>query len=305
MKVYYSLIFILFTPCFVFSQVSSIRKDLLNEHIQLGKEFFNNGDYSSALMEFNLAFGYLKRNSKHVLRDEIAGLILESKERIIRSKKRSQNIPTVGSEENLLPLDEEPNDFTVTETKGKIIARNIWAYRESLSSKESLGVGRLVAVLPDGALEIKENASENFFLRASGNSAFGLEGTNTISLHSGDYCIFTEQNHCNLRILLSGLEIQVSSDKPYAFIIGVSNSQDSLISCILGRIKIYDHSNNKSLNPGNAIVVNSNGSMHGEGFELSSSLIQKKLLCGLSSKPVFYPTFLKQASAQAKYLQSR
>jgi len=55
---------------------------LLDEHIELGKEFDEAGDHASALMEFNLALGYLRSNASHEKRAEISSLIDETKAKL-------------------------------------------------------------------------------------------------------------------------------------------------------------------------------------------------------------------------------
>ena len=299
------LVLFFLSPYFLFSQDNSLRKNLLNEHIQLGKEFHSNGDYASALMEFNLAYGYLKRTSNHVLRDEISGLISDTKQKLIKTKKRKHSEQSMQGEPTLLSLDEEPDDFAVLQAKGKTLARKTWADLDELSPGSQLGVGRMVAVLPEGALEIKGNAQENYFLRASGSSAFTLDGKNAIHLHSGEYCLFTNYINYEIRILSSEYEFQVCSDTPYALLVEVSTPQEFLVSCILGRIRIFDQSNEKLLYPGLSVKVDPSKSFSIREFELGSSLVQRKLFCGLSEKPIFYPSFIKQANAQSKFLHRR
>ena len=305
MKICFLLGPLFFIHSFLFSQVSSVREDLLNEHIQLGKEFHRQGDFSSALMEFNLAFGYLKRNANHQLKEEISGLILETKQKLIDSKKREVVRQAGDGSNGLLPVEEEPKDFKVLHAEGKAVARKVWDNLDGLLPGQTLGVGRLIAVLPNGALEIAGNEPQNYFLRSSENSAFTLAGENTLNLHSGNYCLYTNQNTHKIRLFSADLNFEVFSYKPYVLLVEVSSPQAFLVSCILGRVRVVDQSNGVNLTPGQFIKVDPNQNWIIRQFELSSSLVQKKLLCGLSERPSFFPVFIKQAQAQAKYLRNR
>jgi hypothetical protein len=298
--------FLSFWLCsFLSAQNYSLRKDLLDEHIELGKKYYEAGDHASALMEFNLALGYLKSNSSHDIRAEIFNLIDEVKTKLLDSKKRSAMVSNSEKSEGLIDAEEEPKDFTVQDVMGKALARNIWTKKQYLSIGDTLGTGRLVAVLPQAGIEISERGGRAFGLRASENSAFTLAGENQVHFHSGKFCFFANQSNSNFEILSSSQEVKVQSDQPFVLLVEVLAGGNLLFWDVLGTVKLNYDSDELSLRPGQMVRKLAEDKSKVHDFELSSSLVTQRIFCGLKNEPAFYSTFIKQASLQAAHLRRR
>ncbi len=286
-------------------QNHTARSHLIEEHIKLGKEFYEEGDFSNALMEFNLAIGYLKTNSSYELKSEINGLIADTKEKIRVSKKRVRDLSNSKNGDALFPAEEEPRHFVVSDIGGKALARNIWTKKQYLQVGDYLGSGRLVAVLPNGAIEIQENDQKRFVLRSSENAAFTLEDENRINFHSGRFCFSTSQKVNDFVFSSSKISLKVTSELPFVILIEVLSSGNLLIFDILGTIKLSYLSHEILLKPGELSSVGGEAMPEIKEFELSSNLVKDRVLCGLRAEPFFYTSFIKQASLQAKYLRRR
>jgi len=290
---------------FLSAQNYSLRKDLLDEHIELGKEFYEAGDHANALMEFNLALGYLRTNTSHDKRAEISTLIDEVKAKLLNSKKRGAVVSNSEKMEGLLDAEEEPNDFTVHQVEGKALARNIWTKKQYLTTGDTLGTGRLVAVLPHAGIEISEKGGRAFGLRASENSAFTLAGEKRVHFHSGKFCFFTNQSNSTFEILSSSQQVMIQSDQPFVLLVEVLTGGNLLFWDVLGTVKLIYGSDELSLLPGQMVGKLSGDKSKVQNFELSSSLVKQRILCGLKNEPSFYSTFIKQASLQAAHLRRR
>ena len=290
---------------FLSAQNYSLRKDLLDEHIELGKEFQEGGDHASALMEFNLALGYLRSNASHEKRAEIFALIDEAKAKLLDSKKRGAVILNSENREGLIEAEKEPHDFTVQQVAGKALARNIWTKKQYLTTGDTLGTGRLVAVLPQAGIEISERGGSTFGLRASENSAFTLAGEKRVHFHSGKFCFFTNQSKSSFEILSSLEQVKVQSDQPFVLLVEVQTGGNLLFWDVLGMVKLSYHSDELSLLPGQMAGKLAGENSKVQDFDLSSNLVKQRILCGLKNEPAFYSSFIKQASLQAAHFRRR
>jgi len=287
------------------AQNYSLRKDLLDEHIELGKEFDEAGDHASALMEFNLALGYLRSNASHEKRAEISSLIDETKAKLLDSKKRSTVASNSEKKEGLIDAEDEPNDFTVLQVVGKALARNVWTKKQYLTEGDTLGTGRLVAVLPQAGIEISERGGRAFGLRSSENSAFTLSGERQVHFHSGKFCFFTSQSKSTFEILSTSEQVKVQSDQPFVLLVEVLTGGNLLFWDVLGAVKLSYDVDELSLLPGQMVRKVAGDKLKMQDFELSSSQVKQRILCGLKNEPAFYPSFIKQASLQAAHLRRR
>jgi hypothetical protein len=287
------------------AQNYSLRKDLLDEHIELGKEFHEAGDHASALMEFNLALGYLKSNASHDKRAEISSLINEAKAKLLDSKKRGAASSNSEKKEGLIDAEEEPKDFTVLQIVGKALARNVWTNKKYLTAGDTLGIGRLVAVLPQAGIEISERRGRAFGLRSAENSAFTLAGERQVHFHSGKFCFFSNQSNSTFEILSSSEQVKVQSDQPFVLLVEVLTGGNLLFWDVLGTVKLTSDADELSLRPGQMTKKLTGDKSKVQDFELSSSQVKQRILCGLKNKPAFYSSFIKQASLQAAHLRRR
>lgn len=287
------------------AQNYSLRKDLLDEHIELGKEFDEAGDHTSALMEYNLALGYLRSNASHEKRAEISALIDETKAKLLDSKKRGAVASNSEKKEGLLDAEDEPKDFTVQQVVGKALARNVWTKKQYLTEGDTLGTGRLVAVLPQAGIEISERGGRTFGLRASENSAFTLAGEKRVYFHSGKFCFFTNQSKSSFEILSSSEQVKVQSDQPFVLLVEVLTGGNLLFWDVLGAVKLTYDADELSLRPGQMVRKVAGDKWKMQDFDLSSSQVKQRILCGLKKEPAFYSSFIKQASLQAAHLRRR
>ena len=287
------------------AQNYSLRKDLLDEHIELGKEFDEAGDHASALMEFNLALGYLRSNASHEKRAQISSLIDETKAKLLETKKRGAVASNSEKKEGLLEAEEEPKDFTVLQVVGKALARNIWTKKQYLTEGDTLGTGRLVAVLPQAGIEISERGGRAFGLRSSENSAFTLSGERQVHFHSGKFCFFSNQSNSTFEILSSSQQVMLQSDQPFVLLVEVLTGGNLLFWDVLGAVKLSYDVDELSLLPGQMVRKVAGDKLKMQDFELSSSQVKQRILCGLKNEPAFYASFIKQASLQAAHLRRR
>ena len=93
--------------------------------------------------------------SRHPLRLKIEKQLRITKGKSIVSRYENQLFQKQKFE--LLPLDKESNDFSVTQIFGKASCRKVWVSRENLEFNHPVGLGRRITVFPNSGIEIVSN----------------------------------------------------------------------------------------------------------------------------------------------------
>ena len=153
---------------------------------------------------------------------------------VARYAARSRDPQIFG--EGLQPIENEPADFLIKQVFGTALARKVWDERNRLAEDEFLGIGRTITVLPKGGIELEENQNQSFSMRCVEAASFSLPSENQISLHSGSYCIHTLHRSTSLNISSTFADLEIKSNDPFAFMIGVTTNGGMKVIGLLGEI---------------------------------------------------------------------
>ncbi len=272
----------------------------VEEIYQNGMRLFKDEEYDGALFELNKAMGMLKHKYSHPLRSEVEKQIRITQGKIVVSRyARKDKTERTEEGSGLLPLNKEAEDFRVQQVFGKVLARNIWENRDSLSANILLGKGRTVTVLPRAGIELEETRSIAFSLRAVQAASFTLAGPYQIQLHSGSYAIGTQTAVTPLRVTSTLTDLTVSSDQPYALMTGVTTNGGMKVICLLGKISLSIDGQSETLLPGELVFALPDGFSRKMNIELSTLIVTSNLLTDFPDPPVYHSKLRQQAMLQA------
>ena len=267
---------------------------------QNGMRLFEEEEYDGALYELNKAMGMLKHKYSHPLRSEVEKQIRITQGKIVVSRyARKEKTEKKQEGSGLLPLNKEAEDFRVQQVFGKVLARNLWENRDTLSINMPLGKGRTVTVMPRAGIEIEESRSRAFSLRCVQAASFTLVGPSQLQLHSGSYAISSQTAVTSLRVSSTLTDLTLSSDHPYALMAGVTTNGGMKVICLLGKIALSVDGKSENLMPGELVFALPDGFSRKMNVELSTLIVTSNLLTDFPAPPVYHAKLRQQAMLQA------
>ena len=280
-------------------------QETVEEVFQRGVKLEKEREYDGALWELNKAMGMVKNNYNHPLRDKIEEAIRVTKGKLVVSRYASRRRLPENPENTLDVLSNEPNDFVVQQVFGKVLARGTWENRDNLIKGDFVGIGRTVTVLPDAGIELAGDQSLNFSLRCVQAASFSLQSEGRISLHSGSYCIHTLQQSSGLQISSPLVDLEINSDQPFAFMVGVTTNGGMKLICLLGRINLVMNDREEEILPGQLVFCLPEEFSRKMDVELETLMITSKLLNSFPNPVVFHKKLKQQALLQALRTKNR
>ena len=281
--------------------------ETVEEIYNLGIELQEKREYDGALWELNKAMGMVKNNYNHPLREKIEEAVRITKGKMVVSKyasrKRSRSLPS--GEDDLETIENEPFDFEVNQVFGKSLARKVWENRNQLKEEDPVGLGRTVTVLPDGGVELYANFSPGFSLRSVQAASFSLVSESQISLYSGSYCLYSTDSDNKLAISSALTDLGLSSEQPFAMMVGVTTNGGMKVIGLLGRIKLTLNGETKEILPGNLVFCLPKDFSRKMDVELNTLLLTSKLLNSFDKPVVFHKRLNQQALLQALRTKNR
>jgi len=270
-----------------------------------GIELQNKREYDGALWELNKAMGMVKNNYNHPLREKIEEAIRVTKGKLVVSRYASRKLGNKVQGNLLDTIENEPFDFEVNQVFGKSLARKVWENRDQLKEEDPVGLGRTVTVLPDGGVELYANFSPGFSLRSVQAASFSLISESEISLYSGSYCLYSTNSDNNLVISSALTDLRLSSEQPFAMMVGVTTNGGMKVIGLLGRIKLTLNGETKEILPGNLVFCLPNDFSRKMDVELNTLLMTSKLLNSFKKPVVFHKKLNQQALLQALRTKNR
>jgi hypothetical protein len=283
----------------VFSQGS------VDEFYELGIKLQNDKEYDGALWELNKAMGMVKQNYNHPLREKIEEAIRVTKGKMVVARYAARKRNPQNLEDGLLPIENEPAEFIINQVFGKALARKVWDDRDRLAAEEFVGIGRTITVLPDGGIELEENQNNLFSLRCVKAASFTLTSENNISLHSGSYCIHTLRASSSLNISSTFVDLEVKSEQPFAFMVGVTTNGGMKLIGLLGRISLTMNGIEEEVIPGQLVFCLPEEFSRKMDVELSTLILTSKLLNSFKQAVVFQKKLEQQALIQGLRTKNR
>ena len=281
--------------------------ELVEDIFNRGIELQNKREYTGALWELNKAMGMVKNNYNHPLREKIDEAIRVTKGKMVVSKyaSRKRNNNLLSDEDNLEAIDNEPFDFGVDQIFGRVLARKIWENRDGLKIGDPIGVGRTVTVLPGAGIELNANFTPGFTLRSVQAASFSLVSESEISLFSGSYCLYSTDSDNKIKITSALTDVELSSEQPFAIMVGVTTNGGMKVIGLLGRIKLTMDGDIKEILPGNLVFCLPNDFSRKMDVELNTLLMTSKLLNSFKKPVVFHKKLNQQARIQALRTKNR
>jgi hypothetical protein len=272
----------------------------VEEVYRYGMQLLEEEEYDGALFELNKAMGMLKHKYSNPLRAEVEKQIRITQGKIVVSRyARKDKAEKKEEGSGLLPLNKEAEDFRVQQVFGKVLARNLWENRDSLSINMPLGKGRTVTVMPRAGIEIEESRSRAFSLRCVQAASFTLVGPSQLQLHSGSYAISSQTAVTSLRVSSTLTDLTLSSDHPYALMAGVTTNGGMKVICLLGKIALSVDGKSENLMPGELVFALPDGFSRKMNVELSTLIVTSNLLTDFPAPPVYHAKLRQQAMLQA------
>ena len=277
-------------------------EDLLVE----GKELADDQQFSASLRILNLALGKLKQTPRnHPLRLEAEKLMRITKGRSLVERYRGGKLDASSSPDALRPLAAETREFKIKQAFGKALARKVYEPRDNLRTGEILGLGRRVTTLPNGGIELVTSSNNAFTIRTVQASSFDLLDRNHFALHSGAYVFHSILNDSDLSLKSPIIDLQVSSEQPFAIMVGVTTNGGLKIISLLGEISLRNHQEKIGLVPGELTFALSDGFSRKMNVELSTLIVTSNLLTDFDEPPIFLKKLRQQAMMQALRTRQR
>lgn len=290
----YVFLSLAFTGVLVFAKYEEPLEDLVARGVRL----YEQREYDGALYELNKAMGRLKHTPGHSLYEEVSKNLRLTKAKLSLERFAKRRLSPSLSNEGLSPLAAETEDFAVTQSFGKVIARKVWEDLEVAPSRH-LGIGRTVTVLPGAGVELVEAQGRNFGLRCVQAGSFSLSSLHGIDLHSGAYLIHSMRSAKEMKLKAVFSDLVVFSQYPHAFMTSVETNGGLKIIGLLGKIRLSAGSEELELAPGELVFCINNSFSRKMDVELSTLVATSKLLNDFSVEPVFMKKLKQQALIQA------
>jgi len=272
-----------------------------------GVELQGQREYDGALWELNKAMGMVKNNYNHPLREKIEEAIRLTKGKLVVSKfaSRKKSNRLLGDGDELDTIEDEPFDFVVDQVFGKSLARKVWENRDELKFEDPIGLGRTITVLPGGGVELSANFSPGFSVRSVQAASFSLVSETKLSLHSGSYCLYSTHSGLKIKISSTLADVELSSEQPFAMMVGVTTTGGMKVIGLLGRIQLTMDGEAKEILPGNLVFCLPNDFSRKMDVELNTMLMTSKLLNSFKKPVVFHKKLNQQALLQALRTKNR
>jgi hypothetical protein len=288
----------------LFSQPVTYSSEAL-EYLKLSEEQLEQEDFRKAIATLNQAMGILKETSRnHPLRIQVEKQLRIAKGRSIVAKYSRSHLSPSPSPTGLRPLEEEPKDFSVSQIFGRIISKNIWQERSELTTKDPVGLGRRLTVLPKGGIELYSNREELMF-RSLDASSFDINGPSSMSLHSGSYIFHCSKANGTIKLKSPLSECEFQSDDPFVFMVGVTTNGGLKIIALLGKISCVMGREMETLIPGQLCFALTEGFSRTMNVELSTLIVTSKLITSFPRPPSFMKKLNQQAMLQALRTKQR
>ena len=301
------ILFIFF--CLLFSTsytFGSSNDSKIEQYYKRAQALAGKGEYTDSLKYFNQALGYLRQSpSSHPMR-----IAIEREVRIVKGKslvaryQERMKLNNPNYQVQPLPLNQEPSDLLIEQFFGKILAREIWHPLEVDVSRKYLGFGRRVTVLPKSGIELFiQNYSAK--LRTVDAASFIINNNGSVDLHTGSYCFYFETKNSSLRINSPLSTVELTSESPFAFMVGVTTNGGIKIINLLGDINLKKIDSSQDITPGQLIFSLPQGFSRKMDVELSTLMVTSNLLTSFDTPPVFYKKLRQQAMLQALRTRKR
>lgn len=303
MPILYIFFCLLFSTSFIFGSSDDSK---IEQYYKRAQALAENGEYTDSLKYFNQALGYLRQSpSSHPMR-----IAIEREVRIVKGKslvaryQERMKLKNPNYQAQPLPLNQEPSDLLIEQFFGKILAREIWQPVQVDILRKYLGFGRRVTVLPKSGIEllIQNNSSK---LRAVDAASFIINKNGNVDLHTGSYCIYFESKNSSLRINSPLSTVKLSSESPFACMVGVTTNGGLKIINLLGAIILKKEESSEEIRPGQLIFSLPQGFSRKMDVELSTLMVTSNLLTSFDTPPVFYKKLRQQAMLQALRTRKR
>ena len=289
---------------FVLLATDGFAQETVDEIFQRGLDLQKQKEYDGALWELNKAMGMVKQNYNHPLREKIEEAIRVTKGKLVVSRYAKRKRLPQNTENTLDTLSNEPNDFIVQQVFGKALARGIWENRDNLLKDDFIGIGRTVTVLPDAGIEVTRSILQ-FFHKVRPGSELFLQSEEHLSLHSGSYCIHTLQEATNLQITSPLVDLEIRSDKAFAFMVGVTTNGGMKLIGLLGRMTLIMNEREEEILPGQLVFCLPEEFSRKMDVELETLMVTSKLLNSFPTPVVFHKKLRQQALLQALRTKNR
>jgi hypothetical protein len=124
-------------------------------------------------------------------------------------------------------------------------------------------------------------------------------------LYSGSYCVYSTNSDNNLVISSALTDLRLSSEQPFAMMVGVTTNGGMKVIGLLGRIKLTLNGETKEILPGNLVFCLPNDFSRKMDVELNTLLMTSKLLNSFKKPVVFHKKLNQQALLQALRTKNR
>ena len=277
--------------------------DLLH---QKARSLAQQGDYIQSLKYLNRALGYLNQSPQsHPKR-----LAIESEIRMVKGKslvaryKERRKINDTNNPSSQLSAGRESTDLKIEEYFGKVLAREIWSPIQVDDSKEYLGFGRRITVLPKSGIELSV-ANTALKIRAVEAASFSIKKPYEFDVHTGSYCINSIGKSDSVNLISPLSNVELLSSTPFAFMCGVTTNGGLKIICLLGKIKLRKNGESQDLVPGQLIFSLPDGFSRKMDVELSTLMVTSNLLTSFKKPPTFFKKLRQQSMLQALRTRNR
>ena len=174
-----------------------------------------------------------------------------------------------------------------------------------MAAEEFVGIGRTITVLPDGGIELEEHQNSLFSLRCVQAASFTLTSENKLSLHSGSYCIHTLLSSNSLNISSTFVDLELKSDHPFAFMVGVTTNGGMKIIGLLGKVSLTMNGKEEEVLPGQLVFCLPEEFSRKMDVELNTLMLTSKLLNSFKKPVVFHKKLGQQALLQGLRTKNR
>ena len=298
---------ILFFSILAFSGLNAETSvEVAESFLQKGVNLTEKGDYEDAVKILNRAMGLLREfPSRHPLRLKIEKQLRITKGKSIVSRYENRSSRSKSSE--LLPLDKESNDFSVTQIFGKVSCRKVWLSRENLEFNHPVGLGRRITVFPNSGIEIVSNPDKGKIVRSLNASTFDLVGQKEISLHAGSLLLGVYRDYQQIEVDAPQTGIVLSSDSPFACMFEVATNGGLKTISLLGKITLTSGDEKVELLPGELCfaIPGESGFSRKMSVELSTLMVTSKLITSYGKPLPFINKIKQQAMMQALRTRKR
>ena len=269
-----------------------------------GETLADQGKFAPAVSVLNRARALLDQSDKpsELLRNKLEQALRVTKGRAIVARYNGKSVLPDGNVSSTFSIGTktpEPKDVQVRQVFGSVLLRGEFQPRSLSESGEDFGFGRRITVSSKSGVDLDLPGKAGFNLRVVDAGSFTLPIPGVLDAHSGAYLLRANEDDGKMRVEAPFAEVEVSSDDPFAVMIGITTNGGLKMIALLGDVELRRSGEDlQKLRPGQLVFVLPKGYSRKMYVELSTLIATADLLTAFKEPAPYHKRLNSEALIQ-------